>query len=218
MRHFLEIDSVYLEIDTKVILSNIYLKCETGMITGLLGKNGTGKSCLMKIIFGILDCESSVRLDNRNFKHIFKHHNLVSYLPQHNFLPNKLSINEVFYSFQIDYTCFENFFPEFKNKHKFKLYNLSGGEKRLIEIYTILFSDTKFSLLDEPFTHLTPLQIGRIKQLIFERKTLKGILISDHLYNHIIDISDSLYFLKTGKTTLVNSIDYLDSMGYIRLH
>lgn len=48
----LEIDSVILELNSKRILQNVYLKSETGKITGLLGRNGTGKSCLMKILFG----------------------------------------------------------------------------------------------------------------------------------------------------------------------
>ncbi len=64
MTHRLEADSIQLEFDGRKILSSIYLKCETGKITGLLGRNGQGKSCLMKIIYGILKCEKSVRFDN----------------------------------------------------------------------------------------------------------------------------------------------------------
>ena len=51
MNHKLEIDSIQFEFNGRKILSDIYLQCETGKITGLLGKNGEGKSCLMNIIY-----------------------------------------------------------------------------------------------------------------------------------------------------------------------
>lgn len=64
MTHALEADSVKLHFGDRAILTNVYLKCETGTIMGLLGRNGQGKSCLMKIIYGTLNCEKSVRIDN----------------------------------------------------------------------------------------------------------------------------------------------------------
>ncbi|MDI9364604.1 MAG: ATP-binding cassette domain-containing protein [Flavobacterium sp.] len=218
MTHYLEIDGVYLEIDERVILSNIYLKCETGFITGLLGKNGTGKSCLMKIMYGVFDCESSVRFDKKAFKQLYKQPNLVSFLPQFNFLPKSLSISEVLYQFQLNYNLFANTFSEFTKKSMTKLYELSSGELRLVELYVILSSETKFTILDEPFTHLNPLQIDKVKQIIIDKKFSKGILISDHLYNHILDISDLLYVLNNGKTNLVSSLDDIEFFGYLRLH
>ncbi|MCU0321852.1 MAG: ATP-binding cassette domain-containing protein [Chitinophagaceae bacterium] len=218
MIHCLEIDSIYLEIDKRVILSNIYLKCETGCITGLLGKNGTGKSCLMKILFGVFQCESSVRVDKKTVKQLYKQPNLVSFLPQFNFLPKSLSISDALYQFKLNYNLFENAFPEFTKKSMTKLYELSGGELRLVELYVILSSETKFTILDEPFTHLNPLQIEKVKQLIINRKFSKGILITDHLYNHILDISDSLYVLNDGKTNLVNSLKDIEFLGYFKIH
>jgi ABC-type cobalamin/Fe3+-siderophores transport system ATPase subunit len=55
MIHKLEAESIQLEFGSRQILSSIYLKCETGKITGLLGRNGAGKSCLMKIMI-IVNC------------------------------------------------------------------------------------------------------------------------------------------------------------------
>ena len=66
MTHKLEADSIHLEFKGRRILSDIYLKCETGKITGLLGRNGEGKTCLMEIIYGTLKSEKSVRFDNRH--------------------------------------------------------------------------------------------------------------------------------------------------------
>jgi len=87
MTHTLEVDSIQLEFDNRRILSSIYLKCETGKITGLLGRNGEGKTCLMRVIYGSLKCEKSIRFDNIAYHEAFKRPDLLLYLPQFNFIP-----------------------------------------------------------------------------------------------------------------------------------
>ena len=57
MPNLLEIDSVVKSYDTRIVLTDIYLKCKTGDIIGMLGRNGTGKSTLLKILFGILQAD-----------------------------------------------------------------------------------------------------------------------------------------------------------------
>ncbi|WP_345026917.1 ATP-binding cassette domain-containing protein [Ravibacter arvi] len=52
MPHILEVDGVFLTFGLKKILQRVYLKAETGKVTGLLGRNGTGKSSLLKVIYG----------------------------------------------------------------------------------------------------------------------------------------------------------------------
>jgi ABC-type sugar transport system ATPase subunit len=54
MHNFLEIDGIQLQFKEKKILSAIYIKCETNQVTGLLGKNGQGKSCLMNILLDLI--------------------------------------------------------------------------------------------------------------------------------------------------------------------
>ncbi len=64
MNHTLEVDGVILEFNSKRILQDVYLKSESGKVTGLLGRNGSGKSCLMKIIYGeLVPNDKSVRID-----------------------------------------------------------------------------------------------------------------------------------------------------------
>jgi len=66
MGNALTIDSIILVFGTKKVLSNVSMKFETGKITGILGRNGSGKSSLMKIIFGTLDVENkTIRLDEK---------------------------------------------------------------------------------------------------------------------------------------------------------
>lgn len=217
MIHKLEADSIQLEFDGRKILSDIYIKCETGKITGLLGRNGQGKSCLMKIVYGSLKCDKSVRFDNISQFEAFKKPDLLLYLPQFNFIPKSLSLKRVFSDFNLDYPTFQNSFPEFSSRYHFSISSLSGGEQRLVELYIIVKSKSQFAMLDEPFTHLSPLQIEKVKVLLLEEKSNKGLLITDHMYKHITDISDSLYLLTNTKTHLTKSINDIETLGYARL-
>ncbi len=89
-----------------------------------------------------------------------------------------------------------------KNLKAFSIYKnsrfkaLSGGERRIIETYIILKTKSKIVFLDEPFSHLSPLHIETVKQMIAEEKKTKAIVISDHMYQHIIEASDSIYLTK----------------------
>ncbi|MDP1844746.1 MAG: ABC transporter ATP-binding protein [Sediminibacterium sp.] len=217
MNHILEIDGIQLQFDGRKILSSIYLKCETGKITGLLGKNGQGKSCLMKIIWGSLKCEKSVRFNNISIVESFKRPDLLMYLPQFNFIPKSLSLRRIFEDFRIEYSEFEKRFSEFKGRDKHSISNLSGGECRLIELYIIVKSASQFAMLDEPFTHLNPLQIEKVKDLLKEVKVNKGLIITDHMFKHIIDISDELFVLSNGQTYLTKSVTEIETFGYARL-
>lgn len=217
MNHLLEIDSVQLQFGSRSVLSDVYLRCETGKITGLLGKNGTGKSCLMQIIYGSIPCEKSVRVDHIAIFESYKQSDIIVYLPQFNFIPKSLSLRRVFQDFGLEYEKFQNIFSEFSTKEKFPIVNLSGGERRLVELYIIVKSASKFALLDEPFTHLNPLQIEKVKELLVKEKANKGLFITDHMYRHIIDINDSLYILSNGKTYLTQKIEDIETHGYARL-
>lgn len=217
MKHILEADGIQVEFNNKKILLSIYLKCETGKITGLLGKNGSGKSCLMKIIHQSLDCEGSIRIDGQPLKQLNHFNKQILYLPQHNFIPNNLFLKSVFDHFSLDFTGFKNIFPEFSSKEKDSIGSFSGGEKRLIELYIIIKSNTKFVLLDEPFTHLSPIQIERVRELILFEKANKGFLLTDHMYQHIINLSDNLYLLREGRTIPINNKEEIETLGYARL-
>lgn len=217
MTHKLEADGIQLEFNGRRILSDIYLKCETGKITGLLGRNGQGKSCLMKIIYGSLQCEKSVRFDNISHYEAFKRPGLLRYLPQFNFIPKALTLQRIFKDFELEYSTFDKLFPQFKTKYKSSINTLSGGEYRLIELYVIVKSKSQFAMLDEPFTHLNPVEIEKVQNLLLEEKENKGLLITDHMFKHISQISNNLYVLTNGKIHLTKSIEEIETLGYARL-
>ncbi len=218
MKNLLEIDGVILEFDTKRVLQDVYFKCETGSVTGILGRNGSGKSCLMNIIFGELEpFDKSIRLNGEALLTGNRHPGQIKYLPQFSFIPKSLTVRRIFRDFKNDFNDFIDHFPEFEKYEKFKLKLLSSGEQRIIEIYTILVSRTRFCMLDEPFSQVMPIHVDQIKELITREKRSKGIILTDHLYKHIIDICDSLYVLTNGKTYLTDGIQDIENLGYARI-
>ncbi len=217
MIHRLRADGVQLEFGNRRILSDIYIDCESGKITGILGRNGQGKSCLLKIIYGTLNAmDKSIRFDQKNIFNAFKYPEIIRYLPQNNFIPKSFTLKRVFKDFDLDFHSFQNIFPELALKYNSALDSLSGGTLRLIEVYIIIKSSSHFVLLDEPFSHLMPLHIETIKNLMLEEKSNKGLFITDHMFQHIAAVSDNLYVLKDGKTWLTKSLHDLEFYGYLR--
>ena len=171
----------------------------------------------MKIIYGSLPCEKSVRFDKIAQYEAFKRTDLVLYLPQFNFIPKALSLKRIFKDFEIDFSLFQNRFSEFTNRANTSIKDLSGGEQRLIELYVIVKSRSQFAMLDEPFTHLNPLQIEKVQQLLLSEKENKGLLITDHMFRNVTTICDDLYALNNGKTYLTKTIAEIETLGYARL-
>lgn len=212
----LEIDNVELYFSKKRILGGIYLKAETGKVTGILGSNGSGKSCLLNIIFGTLQSKYKlIRLDNEPvLKPLYKT-GKIGLLPQTNFTPERSKLKTVFNLMKVDWNLFAFNFPNFSKYYGMKFNQLSGGERRVVEIFLILKSDYKMVLLDEPFSHIAPLYIEIIKTIISEEKQNKIIIITDHLYDHILDTSDNLYFLKGGNSVQITDKSDLVTYKYL---
>jgi ABC-type multidrug transport system ATPase subunit len=202
MKHSLEYDSLELSFGDKKILSSIYMRCDTGEIVGLLGRNGTGKSSLMKIVFG--DGES-----------IHGYHNMIAYLPQDNLIPEYLTIGKAFKLFKINFDGVAETWPQLQEFRDFKPAELSGGYIRLVEAILILKSKAKFCILDEPFSGLMPVHVETLITLMKELKHEKGIIITDHLYRHVSAVSDRMYLLSNGKTYPIKSVEQLISLGYV---
>ncbi|PKP34049.1 MAG: ABC transporter ATP-binding protein [Bacteroidetes bacterium HGW-Bacteroidetes-17] len=216
MGHTLEVDSIILEFGTKRVLQDVFLKNETGKITGILGRNGAGKTCLMNIVYGeIKTNDKSIRLDGKAFFETYRNPEILRYLPQFGFIPRNLKIKRIFKDFGLNFSQFIKYFPEFEKYYNVKLKKLSGGENRIVEIYSILASKTKFCMLDEPFSQVMPLHVDTIKSIMNKEKENKGIIITDHLYEHIIDTCDDIYVITNGKTYLTKDKSDLITLGYI---
>ncbi len=216
MNHKIEADSITFHNGQRNILSDIYIGCKTGQVNALLGRNGVGKTCLFNIIYGILKAESkSVRIDNKFLANPYLHSDIITFLPQNNFIPKSQSAKKVFTDFGIHFSELEKDLPELVPLYNLPLVQLSVGQLRLFEIYLIIKSRSYFSLLDEPFSYLSPLHIQQVKSLIVSERKNKGFLITDHMYNEILDISNDVYVLVNGKTHLAKGLADIENYGYI---
>jgi ABC-type lipopolysaccharide export system ATPase subunit len=212
----LEIESINLSYGQKVILSDVYLKCETGKIVGLLGRNGTGKSSIFKIIMDVIKApDKSIRLNHKSISKLKDKSSIVNFLPQHKFIPDGIKVRKAFSDYKVSVDEFVQHFPMFKTKLDAAVRNLSTGEKRIVEVYIIICSTTFFSLLDEPFSYIAPIEIDKMKSIIKTQKATKGFIISDHRYQDVLDAKDDLYLLSNGATTLIHDVNDLKTRGYI---
>lgn len=212
----LEFDSLYLAFGTHRILSSIYVKCTTGQVVGLLGRNGSGKSCLMQIVFGNLSAESkSVRYNGTSLMGNYMNKKTIAYLPQFDLLPSFITFEQALKFYSVDKNKIEAGFPELLEILKRKSSEVSGGQQRLFEVLLILYSQHPFCLLDEPFSGLMPVTIDRLKELILEERKNKGIIITDHLHRQIRTIADELYVLTNGTTYQIKNDEQLIEYGYL---
>ena len=163
----LKVDSVQLDFNGHKILQDVFLDCRQGEILGMLGRNGSGKSSLLKIIFGTLAPSYKYVSINGQFIHKGYHNNRIAYLPQHNYLPDGIKISKLC-KMIVDEKRWNEFTAlEIYINHSDKTASqLSGGELRQVETLMIIYSRADFILLDEPFTHISPVQTEGFKQLL----------------------------------------------------
>lgn len=214
----LEADSIWLEYKNRKVLQNVYIRIDKGQIVGLLGRNGSGKSSLLEIIYGIRRARnSSVRIDGNYIRSPFKYETLLSYLPQHQFVPGYLRVKEALALYQANVKEAVGYFPELHELSSYRFNQLSGGQQRLIETIMVISGPASFVILDEPFSNVTPLHIETLKTWLTSLKNDKGILITDHYYRDVLAISDNVYLLNMeGRTIqLQHPAEELRDLGYI---
>jgi len=214
--NILKVDSVQLEFDGRKILQSVYLNCMQGEIIGLLGRNGCGKSSLLKIIFGTLNANYKYVSINNEFIHKGYHNNRIAYLPQHNYLPGGIKIEKLA-RMLVDPLSWEEFaeLSIYKPNAGKIISALSGGELRQLETMIIIHSRADFILLDEPFTHISPIQADAFKPVIRACAKRKGIIVTDHQYYNILDVSDKVILLSDGTTKHITNRDELVTYGYL---
>jgi lipopolysaccharide export system ATP-binding protein len=217
MPNLLEIDSVIKNYGSTRILSDIYLRCQTGDVIGLIGRNGTGKSTLLKIFFGTENALNRfIRIDGKHYNKPFLQKGEIAYLPQDSFLLSQLTVIKT-----IDVFLGRDYIPLFgQDKMLEKLMNskismLSGGELRYLEIKLLLNLPAKFLLLDEPFNGVAPVIVDKLKVMIGRHALTKGIILSDHDYRNILDVSTQCFILYQGSLKAIARLDDLYRWGYI---
>ena len=214
--NILLVDSVHLEFDKLQVLQSAFITAQTGRVTGALGRNGCGKSCLFKCIMGGIKPQNIfIRFNDESetdYGHIGKR---VKYLPQNAFIPGKMTLGEAFEIYGVEYDGLVGFDPKFHTMQRRQVGELSDGEVRIAEMYLILNSEAEFCILDEPFSNVAPKHVEMMQELILQHKKDKGIIISDHMYESVMGITDDLYLLRDGYTFPIKCREDLIHHGYI---
>ena len=146
----LHIDSVIKSYNSKQLLTDIFIECKKGEVIGLLGRNGSGKSSLLKIIFGSFAADRYfIKINNKILDNLYTSSKYIKYLPQNNCLPNHLKIDMI-----IDCICEENKLNSIKEIDIIKpilfkkIAQVSGGEKRFLEVILFVNSKSDYVLID----------------------------------------------------------------------
>ncbi len=209
----LELQNIKKSFKKKEILHGIDLQIRSSEVFGLLGPNGAGKTTLFSLISGLeMTTSGKIFLDEYDitFKDIsFRASKGIIYLPQEPSVFRKLSVaDNIKAALQ---TKFKNI--EIKDKYtsimkEFDLFslekqiseNLSGGQRRKLEIARAFALEPKFILLDEPFAGIDPLTINEIKNIISKLRAKNvGVVISDHNAQATMDICDNISVINNGE-------------------
>lgn len=210
-------DSIRLSFGQFNVLNGAWLRSETGKVTGVLGRNGSGKSCMFRAIMGELKTQDLfVRYNDSVVTRSDEMGRYVKYQAQKPFLPPKMPLKKVFEYFGADYERFTDDFPKFAQYPDTPVKGLSGGEVRIAETWLCLCSDSPFCILDEPFSYLAPVAIEVIQKLIKRQKGKMGIIVSDHNYEALLEVADEVLLLSDGYVHLVRDRSDLVRYGYCR--
>jgi lipopolysaccharide export system ATP-binding protein len=101
-----------------------------------------------------------------------------------------------------------------KNLHQ-TVGTLSGGELKYLEVFVILHMNHPFILMDEPFSGIEPLFEDEISRLISMNPHRKGIMLTDHRYQNVLNDCNRLCLLKDGALKRINNVKDLEMAGYV---
>jgi ABC-type branched-subunit amino acid transport system ATPase component len=216
MNDLLEFDGIELSYGTRAILSGIYMKCPVGNVIGILGRNGCGKSSLLKVVFGSLPVTiRSVRVNGQYLAGDYMKKRLIAYLPQEDLIPSNMRLKQALMLFDVDKRHILEYLPEAETFLPLRVSELSGGYRRMIEAIMTLHSRATFCLLDEPFAGVMPVHVDVLKHVLTKAKEQKGIILTDHLYRQILSVADHLYVLSNGRTSAIKGPEDLVALGYV---
>jgi ABC-type multidrug transport system ATPase subunit len=219
MMNKLRVNRVEKSFGNRPILTDICFECCTGEIVGIFGRNGSGKSTLLKILFGTIQADAIQVLINDSIIDVGEVivNKQMAYLPQEGFLPKDMKVREVIPLFFTDGVAQNKIFyaPKIAALDKKKVGTLSHGELRYLEILLISHLDHPFLLMDEPFSMIEPLYKDIIKDLLLSLKQKKGIIITDHYYADVLQITDKNLFIRNGVSYEIAGKEDLAKHGYI---
>ncbi|MDR2153082.1 MAG: LPS export ABC transporter ATP-binding protein [Helicobacteraceae bacterium] len=196
------------------VLRGVTIEVKSSQVVSLLGPNGAGKTTTFYMICGLVPATSGeVWLDDKEISKLPLHERArlgIGYLPQESSIFKELSAEDNLYlaaelAFGADKTeqkkRVEALLEQFNIEHirARKGVNLSGGERRRVEIARALVAKPKFILLDEPFAGVDPIAVADIQKTIRYLSSQNiGVLITDHNVRETLGVCDIAYVLHDG--------------------
>jgi branched-chain amino acid transport system ATP-binding protein len=207
----LEVKNIHAAYGPVKVLYGVSLTVQPGEILCLLGRNGAGKSTIMKSIMGLLPVsEGSVSLDGENLSELATHlvpKRGIGYIPQGRRLFAELTVSE-----NIEMGLMTrgqgaetrewvlDLFPRLRERLDQQAHTLSGGEQQMLATARALCLRPKVLLLDEPTEGLQPSMIEQIRQVIIKMKAEGfAIILVEQRVDAVLSIADRVTFIEGGK-------------------
>ena len=200
--------------DNKQILNNINLSIPKGKIVGLLGKNGMGKTTLIKLINDLLTPTSGEILINGE-KPGINSKKIISYLPERTYLDKSMKVSQII-------TFFNEFYDNFNKEKAIKLLKdldldinskvskMSKGMQEKLQLILVMSREAKLYILDEPLGGVDPATRDYILDTILSNFSEEAsVIISTHIISDIEKILDDVIFIDKGEIVLTSSADEL---------
>ncbi len=196
------------------VVDGVSVSVEQGEVVGLLGPNGAGKTTSFYMVVGLISPDSGkVLLNEEDLTEMPMYQRArrgISYLPQEPSVFRKLTVEENLSA--ILETLPLSARERRERMHRLieqlgldrvrnnKGFNLSGGERRRVEIARSLVIQPSFLLLDEPFSGIDPIQVIELQKIISDLKREGiGILVTDHNVRETLAVTDRAYIINNGK-------------------
>lgn len=206
------------------VVDGVSIEVNQGEVVGLLGPNGAGKTTTFYMLIGFIKPnDGKVLLDSEDITALPMYKRArkgIGYLSQEPSVFRKLSVeNNILAVLEMRGRSkkerkqkLEELLGELDIVHlaKSKAYNLSGGERRRVEITRALAIEPKFMLLDEPFAGIDPITVEEIQKIInrLKQKGL-GLLITDHNVRDTLSITDRAYIMCDGEILKSGTSEFL---------
>jgi branched-chain amino acid transport system ATP-binding protein len=209
----LQIDQVNVSIGSVGVLRNVNLTVPTGKFAGLIGRNGAGKTSLMRTIMGILPCkQGTVTFDGKALNSMPTHTRAgmgIGYMPEDRRLIPTLTVEENIllpaWATGLEATADRlalvyRIIPEAQGFAPRKGLQLSGGQQKLAALARALMCGKRLLLLDEPFEGVAPVLSQRLAEVIGQLKAEGlSVIISESDLSHSADMLDMVFAIDRGE-------------------
>jgi len=209
-----EIKNISKSFSKKIVVNNLSISMNENKIYGLLGPNGAGKTTTFYMIAGLIKSDSGkIIFENKDISKMPMHKRSlhgIKYLPQEPSIFQDLSVYENLYGLaELSYKTSDQI-KEYVEKSiedfnlqkilNLKGRQLSGGQRRKVEIARTIVADPKIILLDEPFAGIDPIAVEDIQSILVNLKNSNiKVLITDHNVREALDICDESFVISEGK-------------------